>query len=147
MNSDFSDMLSALSAEGVEYLLIGAYAMAAHGVPRATGDIDIWVRPSPGNADRVLRALARFGAPLGELRASDLAQLGTVFQVGVAPNRVDVMTAIDGVTFDEAWSHRETRVIDGVTLSVIGRDDLIRNKSATGRARDRADAELLERMK
>ena len=147
MNSDFSDMLSALSAEGVEYLLIGAYAMAAHGVPRATGDIDIWVRPSPDNADRVLRALARFGAPLGELRAADLAGEGMVFQVGVAPNRVDVMTAIDGVTFEEAWSHRETRAIDGVTLTVIGRDDLIRNKRATGRARDRGDAELLEAMK
>jgi hypothetical protein len=144
MNSDFSDMLSALSAEGVEYLLIGAYAMAVHGVPRATGDIDVWVRPSPENADRVLRALARFGAPLGELRAADLAGEGTVFQVGVAPNRVDVITAIDGVTFDEAWSHRETHEIDGVTLLVIGRTDLIRNKRATGRARDRADAEQLE---
>ena len=147
MNSDFSDMLSALSAEGVEYLLIGAYAMAAHGVPRATGDIDVWVRPSPENADRVLRALARFGAPMGELRAADFAGLGMVLQIGVAPNRVDVMTAIDGVTFDEAWPHRETRVIDGVTLSVIGRDDLIRNKRATGRARDKADAEQLEGMK
>jgi hypothetical protein len=146
MNSDFSDMLSALSAEGAEYLLIGAYAMAVHGVPRATGDIDVWVRPSPENADRVLRALARFGAPLGDLRAADLAGEGTVFQVGVAPNRIDVITAIDGVTFDEAWSHRETRAIDGVTLSVIGRDDLIRNKRATGRARDRADAEQLEAM-
>jgi hypothetical protein len=130
MNSDFSDMLSALSAEGVEYLLIGAYAMAVHGVPRATGDIDVWVRPSPENADRVLRALARFGAPLGDLRAADLAGEGTVFQVGVAPNRVDVITAIDGVT-----------------LLVIGRTDLIRNKRATGRARDKADAELLEGMK
>ena len=147
MNSDFSDMLSALSAEGVEYLLIGAYAMAAHGVPRATGDIDVWVRPSPDNAERVLRALARFGAPLGELRAADLTVEGTVFQVGVAPNRVDIMTAIDGVTFDEAWAHREARRIDNVTLSVIGRDDLIRNKRATGRARDRADAEQLEGMK
>lgn len=146
MNSDFSDMLSALSAEGAEYLIIGAYAMAVHGVPRATGDIDVWVRPSPENADRVLRALARFGAPLGDLRAADLAGEGTVFQVGVAPNRIDVITAIDGVTFDEAWSHRETRAIDGVTLSVIGRDDLIRNKRATGRARDRADAEQLEAM-
>jgi hypothetical protein len=147
MNPDFSDMLSALSAEGVEYLLIGAYAMAVHGVPRATGDIDVWVRPSPENADRVLRALARFGAPLGSLLAVDLTGEGTVFQVGVAPNRVDVMTGIDGVSFDEAWSRRETRTIDGVTLAVIGRDDLIRNKRATGRARDLVDAEQLEGMK
>ena len=147
MNPDFSDMLSALSDEGVEYLLIGAYAMAVHGVPRATGDIDVWVRPSPDNADRVLRALARFGAPLGSLRAVDLTGEGTVFQVGVAPNRVDVMTGIDGVSFDEAWPRRETCTIDGLTLAVIGRDDLIRNKRATGRARDRADAEQLEGMK
>jgi hypothetical protein len=130
MNPDFSDMLSALSAEGVEYLLIGAYAMAVHGVPRATGDIDVWVRPSPDNADRVLLALARFGAPLGELSAADLAGEGTVFQVGVAPNRVDLMTAIDGLT-----------------VPVIGRDDLIKNKRATGRVRDRVDAEHLEGMK
>jgi hypothetical protein len=147
MNSDFSDMLSALSAEGVEYLLIGAYAMAVHGFPRATGDIDVWVRPSPDNADRVIRALTRFGAPLGELQAADLAGEGTVFQIGVAPNRVDVMTAIDGVTFDEAWPRRHTRTIEGVTLSVISRDDLIRNKRATGRARDRVDAEQLEEIR
>jgi hypothetical protein len=147
MNPDFNDMLSALSAEGVEYLLIGAYAMAVHGHPRATGDIDVWVRPSPDNAKRVLRALARFGAPLGELRADDLTSEGLVFQVGVAPNRVDVMTAIDGVTFDEAWSRHESREIDGLTLPVIGRADLIRNKRATGRARDRDDAEQLERIK
>src|SRR5262245_13994609 len=147
MNSDFSDMLSALSAEGVEYLLIGAYAMAVHGVPRATGDIDVWVRPSQENADRVLRALTRFGAPLGSLRAADLTGAGTVFQIGVAPNRVDVMTGIDGVGFDEAWSRRETRTIGGLTVEVIGRDDLIRNKRATGRTRDLADAEQLEGMK
>jgi hypothetical protein len=147
MNPDFSDMLSALSAEGVEYLLIGAYAMAVHGVPRATGDIDIWVRPSSDNADRILRALARFGAPLGDLRAADLAGEGTVFQVGVAPNRVDLITAIDGVTFDAAWSRRVMSEVEGLTIPVIGRDDLIRNKRSTGRARDLADAEQLEGMR
>ena len=144
MNPDFSDMLSAFSAEGVEYLLIGAYAMAVHGVPRATGDIDLWVRPSPDNADRILRALARFGAPLGGLRAADLAGEGTVFQVGVAPNRIDVITAIDGVAFDAAWPRRATSEIGGLTIPVIGREDLIRNKRSTGRSRDLADAEQLE---
>jgi hypothetical protein len=144
MNSDFSDMLSALSAEGVEYLLVGAYALAVHGVPRATGDIDVWVRPALDNAERVLRALARFGAPLGDLRTADLATEGTVFQVGVAPNRVDIITAIDGVTFETAWSRRDVRTIEGLSLPVIGRDDLIRNKRATGRPRDLADADQLE---
>jgi hypothetical protein len=144
MNPDFNDILSALSAEGAEYLLIGAYALAVHGVPRATGDIDVWVRPSPENAERVMRALARFGAPLGGIRVDDFTVEGTVFQIGIAPIRVDLMTAIDGVKFDEAWSRREQREIDGLTLPVIGRDDLIRNKRATGRARDLADAEQLE---
>ena len=146
MNPDFSDMLSALSAEGVEYLLIGAYAMAVHGVPRATGDIDVWVRPTPENADRVLRALTRFRAPLGTLQARDLTTVGTVYQIGVAPNRIDLLTTIDGVSFDEAWPRRETRTIEGISLPVIGRDDLIRNKRATGRERDRADADQLEEI-
>ena len=103
LNPDFAEMLRALSAEGVEYLLVGAYAMAAHGVPRATGDIDIWVRPSPENANRVLRALARFGAPLSDLTATDLQRDGTVFQLGVPPRRIDLLTSIDGVTFEDAW--------------------------------------------
>jgi hypothetical protein len=145
MNPDFSDMLSALSDEGVEYLLIGAYAMAVHGVPRATGDIDLWVRPTAENADRVLRALARFGAPLADLRAADLTGEGTVFQIGVAPNRIDVITAIDGVSFDEAWPRRIASQVAGLTIPVIGREDLIRNKRSTGRSQDFADAERLER--
>ena len=100
----------------------------------------LWTTP-----ERVLRALARFGAPLGDLRTADLATEGTVFQVGVAPNRVDIITAIDGVTFETAWSRRDVRTIEGLSPSpVIGRDDLIRNKRATGRPRDLADADQLE---
>jgi len=144
---DFSDMLSALSAEGVEHLLVGAYAMAVHGVPRATGDIDLWVRPSPENAEKVLRALARYGAPIAGLTVDDLSRPGTVFQIGVAPNRVDVLTAIDGVDFQEAWSRRITTEIEGMSVPVIGFDDLVRNKRATDRPRDRADAEELERTR
>src|SRR5690242_1218157 len=101
-------MLRALSAEGVEYLVVGAYAMAAHGIPRATGDIDIWIRPSPVNADRVLRAIRRFGAPLFDLTVADLTRDGTVFQLGLPPRRIDLLTSIDGVTFEEAWPDRVT---------------------------------------
>jgi hypothetical protein len=144
MNRDFSDILSALSAEGVEYLLVGAYALAAHGVPRATGDIDIWIRPTAENATRVFEALKRFGAPLQTLRPEDLTQAGTVFQIGVAPVRIDILTAIDGVQFDEAWSRRIDRSLEGLTVPVIGRADLITNKRATGRARDAADADQLD---
>jgi hypothetical protein len=144
MNPNFSDMLSALSEEGAEYLLVGAYAMAVHGVPRATGDIDLWVRPTADNAGRVVRALARFGAPLRDLTIDDLERPGTVFQIGVAPNRIDIMTAIDGLTFEEAWTRRVAASVEGLTIPVIGRADLIRNKRATGRERDRADADQLE---
>lgn len=144
LNPDFAEMLRALSVEGVEYLLVGAYAMAAHGVPRATGDIDIWVRPSRENADAVLRALARFGAPLFDLTATDLARDGTVFQLGVQPRRIDILTSIDGVTFEDAWGGRMTSRLGDVDVTVIGREALVCNKRAAGRPRDRVDLRLLE---
>jgi hypothetical protein len=137
-------MLSALSAEGVDYLLVGAYAMAVHGRPRATGDMDILVRPSAENARRVLRALDRFGAPLVDLTEEDLATPGTVFQIGLPPRRIDIMNEIDAVDFDEAWKGRVTREVDGIRLPVISREHLLRNKRAAGRPRDRADADWLE---
>jgi hypothetical protein len=143
LNRDFAEMLRALSAESVEYLIVGAYAMAAHGVPRATGDIDVWVRPSSDNAERVLRALGRFGAPLVDLTAADLAREGTVFQLGVPPRRIDILTSIDGVTFDDAWPGRVACRLGDVDVVVIGRDALVRNKRATGRAKDRSDLEIL----
>jgi hypothetical protein len=102
LNPDFSDMLSAFTGESVEYLVVGAYALAAHGVPRATGDLDFWIRPTPENASRVLRALAAFGAPTADLALDDLTTPDLVFQIGVEPNRIDILTSIDGVTFDEA---------------------------------------------
>src|SRR4030095_16741704 len=106
MNPDYSDILSTLSEAGVEFLLVGAYAMAVHGLPRATGDIDLWVRPERENAERTLLALRSFGAPLHDLTPEDLCREGTVFQIGVAPRRIDVLTAIDGVTFQEGWASR-----------------------------------------
>ena len=144
LNPDFRDMLSALSAEAAEYLLVGAYALAVHGVPRATGDLDVWVRPTADNARRVRSALTRFGAPLADLTEGDLVRPDTVFQIGVAPNRIDLLTSIDGVTFDEAWSARRVVRIDGLDVSVLARHHLIRNKKATGRAQDIADAARLE---
>lgn len=144
MNRDFIEMLSALCGEGAEFLLVGAYALAVHGHPRATGDLDLWVRPDPGNAARVLQALRRFGAPLENLGAADLARPDTVVQIGVQPVRIDLLTAIDGVEFAEAWSARVTARIEGLEVPVIGRQHLIRNKRATGRTRDLADAEALE---
>ena len=145
LNPDYRDMLSALSAAGVEFLVVGAYALAAHGLPRATGDIDFWVRPTANNADRVLEALREFGAPLHDLSREDLARPGTVFQIGVPPRRIDLLTAIDGVEFEAAWRNRATREVDGFSIPVLAKQDLLRNKRATKRPKDLLDAEWLER--
>jgi hypothetical protein len=139
MNRDFVEMLSALSAAGVEFLVVGAYAMAAHGLPRATGDIDIWVRPTPENAAHVIRALEVFGAPFFDLEVEDLIRPDMVFQIGVAPARIDILTGITGVGFEEAWPNRLTVTIDDQVVPVLGVEELIRNKAATGRPKDQAD--------
>jgi hypothetical protein len=144
VNRDFAEMLSALNAEGVEYLVVGGWALAAHGYPRATKDLDVFVRPSDANAERVLKALQRFGAPGFGVTAKDLSAPGLVLQLGMAPLRIDVITAIDGVEFDEAWQSRWRASFAGVEAPVIGRDALVRNKRAAGRPRDHADADLLE---
>jgi hypothetical protein len=144
LNPDYRDMLSALSEEDVDFLLVGAFAMAAHGLPRATGDIDIWVRPSSENAERVWRALRRFGAPTHDLTVGDLAEPDVEFQIGVAPRRIDLLTSIDGVSFEEAWPHRVTVTLEELSLPVLARVHLIQNKRAAGRARDLADLAWLE---
>jgi hypothetical protein len=143
VNRDFAEMLSALSGERVEYLVVDAYALAAHGLPRATGDLDIWVRATPENADRVLRALRAFGAPLLDLTRDDLLRADTVFQIGVAPSRVDLLTGLTGLTFEEAWPSRMETTVQGLAVPVMGREELLRNKQATGRPQDLADAAWL----
>jgi len=144
LNPDFRDMLSALCAENAEFLLVGAYAMAAHGYPRATGDMDIWIRPSDENAERVWRALKRFKAPMRNLNLEDLKIPDVVFQIGIAPRRIDLLTSIDGVDFDDAWPRRKMIDIDGQQLAIIGREDLLHNKKACRRSKDQADALWLE---
>ena len=144
LNEDYKEMLHALSAEKVKFLLVGAYALAAHGYPRATMDIDIWVRPSPENAAAVMRALKRFGAPLRELSVSDFQTEGVIFQIGVAPRRIDIITAVDGLTFDDAFAHSTGVEIEGLEIHIPSVPDLITNKRASGRTKDLADAEMLE---
>ena len=143
MNRDFAEMLSALSAADAEFLVVGAHALAAHGIVRATGDIDIWVKPTPANAQRVLRALLAFGAPLLDLTVDDLTKTDTVFQIGIDPSRVDILSGISGVSFDEAWSRRLVLDIEGVTVPVLSRSDFVTNKRASGRPKDLLDLELL----
>ncbi len=143
MNRDFVEMLSALSAAGVRFLVVGAHALAAHGAPRATGDLDIWVEASRENAARVLEALGRFGAPLFDLTVDDLCALDTVFQIGLPPSRIDILTGISGVEFDGAWSRRMDVAIGDLTVGTLGRADFITNKRAAGRPKDLLDLELL----
>ena len=143
LNPDFYDMLSVLCDEGAEFLLVGAYALATHGLPRATGDMDIWIRRSEENAERVWRALRRFGAPLTGLTEDDLNTPNLVFQIGIAPRRIDILTSIDAVQFDEAWPDRRVVEIEGLSIGVIGRLHLIRNKRAVGRPQDLADVAWL----
>ena len=143
LNPDYRDMLSAFADAEVDYLVIGAYAMAAHGHPRATGDIDLWVRSTSTNANRVLEALSAFGAPLAEVDREDLQTPDTVFQIGVSPRRIDILTTIEGVDFEEAWSERMTIEIEGLTVPIISREHLIANKRALGRQQDLADIERL----
>ncbi len=144
MNPDFRDMLSILSEEGVEFLVLGAHALAAHGYVRATGDLDILGALLAGQRREVWRSLKRFGAPLLDLTLEDLNTPGLGFQIGVAPNRIDLLTSVAGVEFDEAWPSRKTTEIEGKPVAVIGRAELLRNKKAAGRPKDLADAAWLE---
>src|ERR1044071_6026387 len=120
MNRDFAEMLGALSDAGADFLVIGAHAVAVHALPRATGDLGIWVWPTPENAARVWTALGVFGAPLHQLTQEDLASDDLVFQIGVPPNRIDLLTTIGGVRFDEAWPRRTTVELWGMRVPVMG---------------------------
>lgn len=144
MNPDFVAMLSALSAASADFIVIGAFALAAHGNPRSTGDIDLWVRPTRENAERVMRALHAFGAPLLGLSVEDLVDEQTVFQIGVAPVRIDILTGIDGVAFDAAWARRVPVELGEVCVSVLSLEDLATNKRAAGRPKDLADLAWIE---
>lgn len=143
LNPDYRDILSAFGSSAVEYVVVGAYALAAHGQPRATGDIDLWVRPTIENAYRVINALRVFGAPPSDIRAEDFEKPEVVLQIGVSPRRIDILTSIDGVEFEEAWEDRMEIELEGVVVPVISRAHFIQNKQATGRAQDLADIERL----
>ena len=146
MNQDFLDLLSAFNAGEVLYLIVGAYAVGVHGHPRATKDLDVWIEASPVNAARVMNALRVFGAPLGDLEARDLETPGTGFMMGKPPARIDVLTQIDGVRFEEVAPRAIEASFDGVPARVIGLEDLLANKRAAGRIQDLADIRALERL-
>ena len=144
-NPDFSDLFSELSAAGADFILVGAHAVMFYAAPRYTKDLDIWVRPTRENAERVYRALGAFGAPLEQLEVDDLAAAGTIFQLGMAPNRIDIVTSITGVDFDAAWKRRVATTYGAVPIHVLAIEDLMTNKRMVGRPQDLIDLEHLER--
>ena len=142
--ADFRDLLRAFVDHDVRFLVVGAYALAIHGRPRATGDLDVWIDATPANAERAYVALRAFGAPLRDLTVADLSTPGVVFQVGLPPLRIDILTAISGVRFADAWRCRLRAIFEGVSVSVIGAKDFVTNKRATGRLKDLADVAAIQ---
>ena len=144
-NPDFNDILSVFSAEGVRFLLMGGHAVMQYTEPRFTKALDLWVKPDPTNAERVFRALCAFGAPVSEVTAADFESPGVVFQIGVPPNRIDILTSVDGVDFDEAWASRVATSYCDQSAWVPSAEILLQNKRASGRPQDLLDALALER--
>ena len=144
LNNDYKEMLQILLEEEVDFIVVGAYALAAHGVPRATGDIDIWIKTDTRNAERLIRALKKFGAPVGDITASDFTEPDIVFQIGVAPRRIDFLTSIDGVNFADADKDKLTIKINDIDVPVISLENLIKNKKAASRPKDLLDIESLK---
>lgn len=143
MPSDLKELLRAFNDHSVKYIVVGGYAFGVHAEPRATKDLDVFIRPDPENSEAVFRALAQYGAPLHGLSPADFRD-GTVFQIGQPPSRIDILQRIDGITFDEAWENRLEGLVDGeIPAIVISRDDLIRNKLASGREQDLLDVKKL----
>jgi hypothetical protein len=147
ISSDFADLLRAFNAEAVRYLVIGALAVSFHDQPRATADFDVWVERSRDNAERVHRALVKFGAPVEHLSVDDLTSDDLVYMIGAIPLRIDVLTDISGVAFERAWPRRVGTTVAGVPANVIGLDDLIDNKRAAGRDKDEIDVRRLLRRR
>jgi len=146
MNRDFRDIVEQLLGAHARFLIVGAHALAVHGVARATADLDIWIAISDDNVDRVWKALTAFGAPLADLgiQKTDFLRVDVVAQLGMPPFRIDIMTGISGVEFEQAWSDRlEVPFGNLAKVPVIGRAAFVQNKRASGRSRDLADLESL----
>ena len=143
LNKDFKEFIELLRSNEVKFLVVGAHALAAHGHPRYTGDLDIWVRPAPENIGRLICALHAFGFESLGICAEDFSVPDAMVQLGYPPARIDLLTTIDGVTFDACYAKRANVAVMGLLLPVISVDHLIRNKLATGRTKDRADVAML----
>jgi predicted nucleotidyltransferase len=143
LNKDYKEMLQCLLEENVKFLLVGAYALAVHGYPRATKDIDFFAWATPENASSLLKALIKFGAPLDKISESDFSSKGIVFQIGNSPRRIDIITSASGIDFEQAYANKQIVLLEGLEVPVISLQDLIANKRASGRTQDLADVEKL----
>ncbi|MFH1798590.1 MAG: hypothetical protein ABH844_04540 [Candidatus Omnitrophota bacterium] len=147
LNEDYKEILQILLNNKVKFLIVGAYAMGAQGYPRATGDFDIWVEPTPKNSKKVYNSLAEFGAPLEQINTGTFTKKRIIFQIGVIPRRVDILTFIDGVKFNKAHKDKENIEIEGLTIPFLSRENIIKNKKATGREKDKLDVKYLKNNK
>ncbi len=147
MNDDYLDMLRCLNKAGVDYIMVGGWAVNMHGYVRATIDLDIWILADQANARKVYAALVEFGAPVGNVSVQDFSTSGVIFQIGVAPCRIDIINEIDGLKYMDAAPRAVQKEIDGVPVRILSLEDLIVNKRASGRTKDLADAEILEGLK
>ncbi len=142
-SSDFKELLKSFNAHQVKYLIVGAYAVMKYTEPRYTKDLDIWVEPTDENASRVYKALTEFGAPLSGVTAEDLTNIDLVFQIGVAPHRIDILMGVKGLDFAQAWERRVEAMFDDVSMRLVGKEDLLVSKEAAGRPQDLIDAASL----
>lgn len=145
LQEDLKEFLELLLSKKVEFLIVGAHALAYHGYPRFTGDIDYLLNNSPENADRIVAVCAAFGFSGDPFVKDEFLKLGQTFQLGRAPNRIDILTSISGVPTEQAWGNRVQGLLAGYSVDFISKQDLILNKRATGRLKDLSDAEILER--
>lgn len=146
LDENFKEFLRLLNANDVKYLVVGDFAVAYHGYPRYTKDIDFWIWADPDNAEKLLQTISEFGLVSG-LRKEDLLNADNVIQLGFEPNRIDIIVQLDGVEFEECFEHRQEAVFEGIKIHFINLDDLIKNKLATGRIKDKADAKSLEKKR
>ena len=144
MNSDFRELLSALNEQDVDYMIVGGYAVIFHTEPRFTKDLDVWVKPEPENAARLMAAFRQFGLPLVDIEESDFAVQGTQYMIGIPPVALDFLTSIGQLDFDACWNQRVVDDIDGIPVAYLGRDDLIQSKEIADREQDRADLRKLK---
>lgn len=147
LNEDYKEMLQNLLNNEVKFLVVGAYAMGIHGYPRATGDFDIWVESTVDNSERIYKSLSQFGASLKEINPATFTKKRIIFQIGIAPRRIDIITHIDGVEFKEAYKNRKEIEIENIKIPFLSKENLIKNKESTGREKDKLDVGYLKNNK